>query len=194
MPKRDKKGQFVKGNIPFDRTGIKHTEETKKKLKEKRRGKKPALGMKHSDEFKKLASERMKLQWKNGLRKPHYGHKVSDRQKKLLSKIRRGKNNPAWIDGRSKLTNQIRRCLKNREWRKAVFERDDYTCKICKIRGGYLEADHHPKEFAKIFSENNFKTIEDALKCDELWDINNGRTLCKKCHKKTKKYVNNRYR
>jgi len=27
--------------------------------------------------------------------------------------------------------------------------------------------------------------LEQALNCDKLWDINNGRTLCRKCHKKT---------
>jgi len=29
---------------------------------------------------------------------------------------------------------------------------------------------------------------EEALSCDELWNINNGRTLCIGCHKKTDTY------
>lgn len=37
--------------------GYKHTEEEKIKMKEKRKGKKPALGMKHSEESKKRISE-----------------------------------------------------------------------------------------------------------------------------------------
>lgn len=38
---KDKKGRFMKGNTPFDRTGISHTEETKKKLREARKGRTP---------------------------------------------------------------------------------------------------------------------------------------------------------
>lgn len=56
-------------------------------------------------------------------------------------------------------------------WRKAVFDRDDYTCQICFRRGGYLEADHI-KPWA-YFRELRF-------------EITNGRTLCRRCHDKTK--------
>ena len=56
-------------------------------------------------------------------------------------------------------------------WRKAVFERDNYTCQICRVRGKYLEADHI-KPFA-YFPELRF-------------ELTNGRTLCRKCHDKTK--------
>ena len=38
--------------------------------------------------------------------------------------------------------------------------------------------------------EYQIKTFEQALNCAELWDINNGRTLCKECHKKTDNYLN----
>jgi len=57
------------------------------------------------------------------------------------------------------------------QWRKAVFERDNYTCQICGIRGSYLEADHI-KPFA-FFPELRF-------------ELYNGRTLCRSCHDKTK--------
>lgn len=57
------------------------------------------------------------------------------------------------------------------KWRMAVFERDDYTCQICGIRGTYLEADHI-KPFA-YFPELRF-------------ELSNGRTLCRPCHDKTK--------
>ena len=33
-----------------------------------------------------------------------------------------------------------------------------------------------------------FKTKEEAIKCNELWDINNGRTLCHPCHRTTDTY------
>jgi len=31
-------------------------------------------------------------------------------------------------------------------------------------------------------------SLEEALNCEELWNVNNGRTLCRKCHNKTKTY------
>jgi hypothetical protein len=61
-----------------------------------------------------------------------------------------------------------RNTLKYKEWRSKVFERDDFTCKKCGQRGGVLNA-HHIKSFAK---HKNLRTI-----------VENGITLCKKCHK-----------
>lgn len=57
-----------------------------------------------------------------------------------------------------------------KEWRKAVFQRDDYTCQLCNKRGGVLNADH-----IKPFAEYPELRLE----------LSNGRTLCIECHKKT---------
>jgi hypothetical protein len=46
-----------------------------------------------------------------------------------------------------------------------------------------LNAHHKDKSFSKIMEDNNIKTLEEALICGELWNINNGITYCKKCHK-----------
>ena len=69
-----------------------------------------------------------------------------------------------------------------------VFERDDFTCCLCGIRGGKLHADHYPKSFASIVKIHKIKTMKEATRCNELWDINNGRTVCVDCHKKTYTY------
>lgn len=58
-------------------------------------------------------------------------------------------------------------------WRTLVFERDNYTCQVCGIRGDYLHADHI-KPFA-YYPELRY-------------EVTNGRTLCVPCHKKTDTY------
>jgi 5-methylcytosine-specific restriction endonuclease McrA len=76
----------------------------------------------------------------------------------------------------AKKNRALRGSKKFEDWRKAVFERDNYTCQKCEARSKkgnpvYLEP-HHIKQFA-FYPELRF-------------DINNGQTLCYKCHKKTK--------
>jgi len=44
------------------------------------------------------------------------------------------------------------------------------------------------KSFNKIIKENNIFNILDARKCKEMWDINNGVTLCEECHLMTDNY------
>ncbi len=61
----------------------------------------------------------------------------------------------------------------DREWRKAVFERDGYTCQICHVKGGRLQADHIQPY---------------AAYPDLRHDLSNGRTLCVDCHRKTPTY------
>jgi len=57
-----------------------------------------------------------------------------------------------------------------KDWRKAVFKRDNYTCRMCEANQSGTLVAHHIKE-RKDYPEL-------------LLDIDNGLTLCKKCHKK----------
>lgn len=95
----------------------------------------------------------------------------------------RGENATNWKGGITPINHAIRTSYKNRQWICDVFQRDDYTCQICSKRGGDLHVDHI-KKFSIIMKENNIKSVNDAYSCEELWNINNGRTLCIPCHKK----------
>lgn len=88
----------------------------------------------------------------------------------------RGENCHLWKGGITKKGQAIRSSLEYKNWRNSVFERDDYTCKWCSIRGGDLEA-HHVKPF------NKYPEL--------IFDINNGITLCKKCHMETDSFPKN---
>ncbi len=110
-----------------------------------------------------------------------------------------GKNAPSWKGGITDLHDWIRTLSEYKEWRKAVFQRDNYTCQKCGEKRN-IHA-HHKKTFSKMLFEflkqyDQFSPIEDketlvrlATKYEPFWDINNGQTLCKKCHKKTGTYL-----
>lgn len=90
----------------------------------------------------------------------------------------RRKNNPAWKGGVSCINRRIRRSKEYQLWRKAIFERDGYKCIWCGIKSGcgkavILHADHI-KPFA------HYPELRLA--------IDNGRTLCRECHKTTETY------
>jgi hypothetical protein len=118
-----------------------------------------------------------------GFQKGHKDFLIGDARKKS-SENHKGEKHPNWKGGITPLLLKIRNCFKTRQWRSDVFQRDNFICQECGIRGNYLEA-HHIKEFSKIIEENKIITFELAENCEELWNINNGITLCKDCHKKT---------
>ena len=104
----------------------------------------------------------------------------------------RGEKNNMWKGGITKLGMAIRTCMKYRIWHSDCMTRDDFTCQICGLRGVELHVDHI-KSFAQILRENNIKSLEQAMTCEELWNLNNGRVLCVPCHKKTESYLNKYY-
>jgi hypothetical protein len=90
------------------------------------------------------------------------------------------------------INDSIRKCTEYKQWRRAIFTRDNYTCQNCGGKQVYLHADHYPKMLAQLLKEYKIKTVDEGRRCKELWDINNGRTLCTKCHKKTPTYGKNK--
>lgn len=85
---------------------------------------------------------------------------------------KKGKYSANWKGGISDENHIIRNSKEYKEWRLKVFQRDNYTCQICKQVGGELNA-HHIKHFSKD-------------KANRL-NVDNGITLCAKCHRKVHK-------
>jgi HNH endonuclease/NUMOD3 motif len=119
----------------------------------------------HTEQFKRALSARSRGN-KNSLGKVPWN--------KGLKGFGAGPQHPRWKGGISPENDKIRHSFEYREWRDAVFARDNYTCVECgDDTGGNLEADH-----IKPF----------ALFPDLRFDVNNGRTLCHDCHTKTPTY------
>lgn len=100
-----------------------------------------------------------------------------DNVKERISKNLRGRFigelNPFYKHGQSNKNKIARQTFEYKQWRKSVFDRDNYTCKDCGINGVYVTA-HHIKSFA-YYPELRY-------------DVSNGVTLCEGCHSKTDNY------
>jgi 5-methylcytosine-specific restriction endonuclease McrA len=172
-PYRAKTAIYCSTNC-FATRGI--SNKTRMKMSLAKRGKKPwnkginmwadkehprgTLGMKFNKRRKISEETREKL------RKSHYGLKYPSIC---------GSKHPNWKGGITPKNEAIRKSAEFRNWRRKVFERDNYTCQICSKHGGYLHADHI-KPFS-LYPELRFK-------------IKNGRTLCKACHYQTNTFGN----
>jgi len=122
---------------------------------------------------------------KKGKSSPMKGKKLSEDHIKMLIASHKGKYGELssnWKGGLTHLSKRIREIYKYNKWRTQVFVRDKYTCKKCNSIGGKIEA-HHIVPFNNILKKYSINNIEDAINCNMLWNIKNGITLCKKCHK-----------
>ena len=115
--------------------------------------------------------------WNSGLTVSGMSGKTVSKETKEKMRISScGENATNWKGGVSTENELARKSWEYKEWRALVFERDNYTCVKCGARSRkgarvILHADHI-KPFA-VFKNLRF-------------DVNNGRTLCVGCHKKTK--------
>lgn len=92
----------------------------------------------------------------------------------------RGDKHYFWKGGITKFCRQIRTCSEYLQWKKSVLIRCPKICILCGSTE-QLEVDHI-KQLKFILLDNNIKTLDEARGCKELWDIKNGRILCRKCN------------
>lgn len=143
------------------RKNYKHSEQTKLKIKISN------LGKKRSEELKMKLSEIRKA----NPNRYWLGKKRLDIQ---------GINCHLWKGGVTSESHKIRNSPEYKNWRKQVFERDDYRCLGCGLKN----------------SEQGVKNL--ILNADHIYPfapyprlrfmVENGRTLCVDCHRKTDTY------
>lgn len=134
----------------------------------------------HGNTGKKQSSEHIAKRLKNqkNWKKTSFwlGKKLPEEMKKKISddhkknkKIPRGEKHWNWKGGVTKEHNLIRNSMEYVIWRNEVYKRDNYTCRLCNThcQKGNIVA-HHLQKFSD-FPELRFI-------------IDNGLTLCRKCH------------
>lgn len=144
---------------------------------------------------KRWRNKEFKIKVRKAISIGRMGIKISEKGRKnmrkaaLLNTLKK-ENHWNWRGGVTPIRESIRKIFEYKQWVRNVFKKDNYTCQKCRKKGGgNLEADHYPKRFAQLLDEYNIKTIEDATNCKELWNLDNGRTLCTMCHLKTYKGI-----
>lgn len=186
--------KFKKGNIPWNK-GLKafDNEKIAKSVKKMHEARKLVSGPNKGKKFPKW--------WRKKLSDAHKGvklseyhlkrrsegqkglHKTIEWRKKMSKSCKTGSDNHFWKGGIAKITIRLRKTMKYKIWRDLIYKRDNYKCVFCGSNKR-LEVDHIIP-FSKVMEENNIKSFKDGLKCNLLWDINNGRVLCHECHIKT---------
>jgi hypothetical protein len=126
------------------------------------------FGKKHSSESRAKMSDKL-----SGENSPNWGRSPSPETSKKLSDRQIGDKNHNWKGGITPWRVNMINSITYKNWREAVYRRDNWTCQICYTRGGDLQSHH-------IYPVRDHKN--DLL----LFDINNGITLCEECHNITK--------
>jgi len=110
------------------------------------------------------------------LQDPHrnYRHRIfTEEHKNRISQSRKGKfcgeNHWNWQDGKTSISEKIRKSIEYIDWRLSILSRDLFMCQCCGKHSNLYA--HH------ILPRRDYPEL--------VFDINNGITLCKKCHETT---------
>ena len=156
MPKGIK--GFQKGNKVW--LGRKHSEESKSKMK----------GRVFSKETRDKISKALKgWNFQKNTGRTHFKKGMTPWNKGKPHLKIRGKNNYNWKNGIYATNERIRHTFRYTLWRKNVYKRDNYSCKVCGKHCQNKEIiAHHIKSFSAF---PNMRFI-----------LSNGITLCRSCH------------
>jgi hypothetical protein len=116
----------------------------------------------------KFCSNKCAGKFRKGKKRPKFSKEWIENLSKSHKGVQAKEKHPKWKGGITK-KNHLERNRFRDEVQKQVFERDNYTCQMCDVRGGILHVDH-------IQSWSEYPDLR--------FDINNCRTLCNKCHYK----------
>lgn len=152
--------------------------------------------IKESDKYKNGIKNRPSVAGRNN---PNWGKTASSETRLRMSKSRTGKtgeNATAWKGGKLSLNKRVKGALQRKySWFHRVMERDNCECQHC---GANKRLDaHHVIPLSSIVKNlmKNKTLLTEAEKIDWLIiqpeivdkDLENGITLCRKCHKKIHK-------
>lgn len=154
--------------------GIPWSEKIKSEMSKKLKGRTLNTGRTH---FKKgqvpwNKGTPMPEEIKQKLREDRIGRTLNTGRTHFKKGQMAGENNPKWKGGITSQNKIIRSSPDYGRWRKSVYKKDWFSCQFCGYKGKNIEA-HHVKNWSK---NKNLR-----------FNINNGLTLCNKCHLKIRK-------
>jgi len=101
------------------------------------------------------------------LKAKHIKTVTSEEYKKKMADAQKGEKNGNWKGGKTPKDKKFTNSKRYQNWRKAVFKRDNYTCRKCNQSTEYLEA-HHQYNFSSNYTLRLL--------------VSNGITFCEDCH------------
>jgi hypothetical protein len=160
--------QETKDKIGKGNTGKIHTLEHKEKVRQWMLENTPFKGRHHTEESKQKSREKM------------LGRKLTPEHKAKVIKFLifgdvKGEKSHGWKGGISRVNARLRSTKEYIKWSREVKERDGYKCQWCGLVNKSNHADH---------------IIPFAYFPELRLSLDNGRTLCAKCHRRTETYGN----
>lgn len=177
---KDKISKSLKGVYSGEKNHMKK-EKYRKLFSEMHKGENnPMYGRNYPEQSERMKKNNPMLNPKIRPKSLQHRKKISQ-ARKLKCGIEEG--HKLWDEFLTPISEKIRKLIEYKLWRSNIYERDSYTCQNCGDKtGGNLNV-HHIKYFNEIIINNNIDTLEKAKSCNDLWKIENGITLCNKCHR-----------
>ena len=142
-------------------------------------------GFKHTDEAKEKIRAYMerpeikeKMRIVSSRKRKGYSPEVYN---KMFSPEYREAMRKRYAKPNNNLLHVVKNHFRYNLWRGEVFTRDSWTCRGCFSKDVKLEA-HHKVPLLDIIDKNIEALKKDDFNVPLLFDVNNGVTLCIKCH------------